>query len=142
MNLSSYSTRTSVKRIKWILLFKHRPLSLILKELRSWCYVLFMHDHYFVQNRFIKSAFFFLPILFENWFFFFFLSSALFTFSACSCSIWCNLHKLYKICIIIVCIGARTLCFCSHLLETIYKSRSRYKNLSTVIHKKHAFREL
>ena len=139
MNLSSYSTRTSVKRSKWILLFEHRPSSLILKELRSWCYVLFVHDHYFVQKRFIKVSIF-LPILFENWFFF--LSSALFTFSARSCSIWCNLHKLYKICIIIVCISARTLCFCSHLLETICKNRSRYKNLSTVIHKKHAYREL
>ena len=142
MNLSSYSTRTSVKRIRWILVFKHRPSSLIIKELRSWCYVLFVHDHYFVQNRFIKVSIF-LPFLFEKFFFFFFfffLSSALFMFSACSCSIWCNLHKLCKICIIIVCIGARTLCFCSHLLETIYKNRSRYKNLSTVILKKHAFR--
>ena len=48
-----------------------------------------------------------------------FYRSALFVFSTCLCRIWCNLHKLYKIRTIFVYIGARNLCICSHLWETV-----------------------
>ena len=65
----------------------------------------------------VYTSLHFLPILLENYF------CALFLFSACSCRIWCNLHKLYNICkIIVYIVGVRYSVFCSPLLETICKN--------------------
>ena len=55
----------------------------------------------------------------------------------------CNLVKLCNIFIIIVCIYVTgALCFLSHLLETICKSKYPYKNFITVVNKSNTSRWL
>ena len=89
-------------------------------------YLVFVCGHYLVQYGSIlslrKTSFFYLSV-----FSVFFLCSLIW--------IQCHLHKLYKICIIIVYMGAR--CSVNWLKQMLY-----YKKLIIAHNKKHASREI
>ena len=87
-----------------------------IKELRN-CISRIIRVWSLFCSLWVYTSLHFLPILLENYF------CALFLFSACSCRIWCNLHKLYNICkTIVYIVGVRYSVFCSPLLETNCKN--------------------